>query len=81
MISIKQMKTYQYTKLDKLNEEMALVEHEINFYGVIIDASFPYFKGGRWVSTAKVIDPSSMENDEYTNVVFLSSKFEDLPII
>lgn len=75
------MKTYNYTQLNDLEEDMALTEQEINFYGVVIDASFPYFKGGRWVATAKVIDASTMKEDEYTNVVFLSTKFEDLPII
>lgn len=55
-----------------------------HFYGVVIDASFPYQSEKRYVVTCKVADPSSVTKGgklNVVNVVFFSKSFEDLPII
>ena len=55
-----------------------------HFYGVVIDASFPYQSEKRYVVTCKVIDPSSLTKGgklNVVNVVFFAKSFEDLPII
>ena len=61
-----------------------------HFYGVIIDATFPYkTKGGRYICSLKVVDPSlhvknqkgTGDASDYATVVLYSKAFEDLPII
>ena len=61
-----------------------------NFYGVVIDSSFPYkCKTDRYCITMKVVDPSlhiknqkgTGDASDYANVVLYAKTFEDLPII
>ena len=61
-----------------------------HFYGVIIDATFPYkTKNGRYVCSLKVVDPSlhiknskgTGDASDFATVVLFSKAFEDLPII
>lgn len=70
-----------YINLTALNEEIAIKEEDVNFYGVVIDATFPYQTEKRYVMTCKVADPSTIEEKEYVNVVFLANELEQLPII
>ena len=61
-----------------------------HFYGVIIDATFPYKVNKQtYVCSLKVVDPSvhiksakgTGDSSDYATVVIYSNKFEDLPII
>lgn len=55
-----------------------------HFYGVVIDASFPYQTEKRYVVTCRVVDPSCVSKGgklNHVNVVFFAKTFEDLPII
>jgi len=70
-----------YINLNALNEEIAIKEEDVNFYGVVIDATFPYQTEKRYVMTCKVADPSTIDEKEYVNVVFLANELEQLPII
>jgi len=70
-----------YIKLNELEDEMALNETEINVYGAVIEASFPYQTEKSYVVTCKIIDESSFKAGEYINVLFLAREFEQLPII
>lgn len=59
-------------------------EDAFHFYGVVIDASFPYQTEKRYVVSCKVADPSSVSKGgklSTVNVVFFAKTFEDLPII
>jgi len=80
---------YNYTELAKVK----LSEDErINFYGVIIDATFPYKVAdgagdSKYIVSLKVIDPSlhskggKPSDNDYATVVLFALKFEDLPIV
>nr|Q06184.1 RecName: Full=Telomere-binding protein 51 kDa subunit [Moneuplotes crassus]AAA29127.1 51 kDa telomere-binding protein [Moneuplotes crassus] len=73
---------YQYSDLSSIKKEGE--EDQYHFYGVVIDASFPYKGEKRYVVTCKVADPSSVAKGgklNTVNVVFFSQNFEDLPII
>lgn len=59
-------------------------DDQYHFYGIVIDASFPYQTEKRYVVTCKVIDHSCLaKGGKLTpvNVVFFAKTFEDLPII
>lgn len=45
---------YQYSKLSDVDKE----GDNINFYGVIVDATLPYKTQSKYVCTLKVIDPT-----------------------
>jgi hypothetical protein len=59
-------------------------EDSFHFYGVVVDASFPYKTEKRYVVTCQVADASSILKGgklNTVNVVFFAKSFEDLPII
>lgn len=79
---------YNYTELAKVK----LSEDEkVHFYGVIIDATFPYKvadgANSKYIVSLKVIDPSlhskggKPSDNDYATVVLYALKFEDLPIV
>jgi len=57
------------------------------FYGVIIDASFPYKSSKeKYICSIKIVDPSlhfkgGKETNEYATLILYAKRFEDLPII
>lgn len=60
-----------------------------NFYGVIIDATFPYKTNkDKYICSLKVVDPSQhvkgmkgTGGDDYATVVLYAKEFKDLPIV
>lgn len=56
-----------------------------NFYGVIVDATFPYkVRADRFICSLKVIDPTlnpKTKSHDFAQVVIYAKRFEDLPII
>jgi hypothetical protein len=53
-----------------------------HFYGVIIDATFPYkVNNERFICSLKVVDPTLHQKGTYATVVIYATKFEDLPIV
>ncbi len=74
---------YTYEPLGKMEEEN---EDWVQFYGVIIDASFPYkISENRYMCNLKVIDSSlnvaDNSEDQYTTVLIEGRRFQDLPIV
>jgi hypothetical protein len=59
-------------------------EDYVNFYGVIIDACFPYkVDDGRYMCHMKVVDPTlniKGKNEDFAIVLMAGRRFEDLPI-
>ena len=78
MISIK----YEYVEISKASLTSA---EPCNFYGVIIDATFPYKRENKFICSLKVIDPTlnpKLNKDAgYASVVIYANRFEDLPIV
>mmetsp|Transcript_34681 Transcript_34681/g.53152 ORF Transcript_34681/g.53152 Transcript_34681/m.53152 type:complete len:466 (-) Transcript_34681:33-1430(-) len=73
---------YEYVELNKTS--LASNDCNSHFYGVIIDATFPYkVKQNRFICVLKVIDPTlnPKTKQDYAQVVIYASRFEDLPII
>ena len=75
--------TYKYTTLAAADEKSTDPYH---FYGVIVDASFPYKSENRYLMTCKVVDQSlvkkgKVSQKDWVNVVFYAKNSEDLPII
>jgi len=77
---------YDYCEINKA--ELSENDNVHNFYGVVVDASFPYqfnlkssVNGSNklFQCVLKVIDPSC--NKEPAQVILYANKFEDLPII
>lgn len=73
---------YTYEQLAKMEEEN---EDWVQFYGVIIDATFPYkVSENRYLCNLKVIDPSLNIKDsegEFATVLIEGRRFQDLPIV
>ena len=59
--------------------------HPCHFYGIIIDATFPYkVHADRFICTLKVIDPTLHPKggkQDAAQVVIYAKRFEDLPIV
>lgn len=57
----------------------------VQFYGVIIDATFPYkVDENKYMCNLKVIDPSLNVKDkdgEFATVLIVGRRFQDLPIV
>jgi hypothetical protein len=73
---------YEYTELSKTSVSSA--DNNNHFYGVIIDATFPYkVKQDRYICVLKVIDPTlnPSTKGQYAQVVIYAKRFEDLPIV
>lgn len=73
---------YAYSELGSISKESKDDSH--HFYGVVVDASFPYQTEKRYVVTCKVADASCVGkkgNLSTVNVVFFAKSFEELPII
>jgi hypothetical protein len=81
---------YNYTELDKVSSSSV---ESSNFYGVIVDASFPYKKTIKskagvsdqmFICTMKIIDPSQFTQQKgwkYSQLVIYATKLEDLPFV
>jgi len=70
---------YEYVELSKASLTSSDPCH---FYGVIIDATFPYKANtDRFICSLKVVDPTLHQKGAYATVVIYASKFEDLPIV
>lgn len=67
--------------LGKIDDD---VDDYVNFYAVIIDASFPYKDStGCWNCHLKVVDSTmniSGDDEDFASVLITSTKFQDLPI-
>ena len=73
--------TYEYVELSKASLASA---DSCNFYGVVVDSTFPYKRDNLFICSLKVIDPTlnpKINKAEYSTVVIYAKKFEDLPII
>lgn len=76
-------KQYAYTSLSDCDVGSS---NTYNFYGVIVDASFPHksYKSDRFVCSLKLTDPSMIINKEgiveTCTLVMFAKRFEDLPI-
>jgi hypothetical protein len=73
--------------LNKASLTQAEAQH---FYGVVIDATFPYkTNSDRYICSLKVVDPSlylksqkgTGDASDYATLVLYAKRFEDLPII
>lgn len=73
---------YEYVELNKAS---LAASEPCHFYGVIVDATFPYkVKADRFICSIKVMDPtlnSKQKTADYAQVVIYANRFEDLPII
>jgi len=73
---------YEYVELSKAS---LASPDPCHFYGVIVDATFPYkVHADRFICSLKVMDPtlnSKTKNNEYAQVVIYAKRFEDLPIV
>jgi len=82
---------YKYTELAKVSGTSL---EQSNFYGVIVDASFPYKKtitrestgvsDQMFICTMKIIDPSQFtqaKGFQYSQLVIYATKLEDLPFV
>lgn len=71
---------YTYTTLDKL--EMAT--ENVNFYGVVLEATFPHSTKQNYVCSLKVADLTSKFDAngivQYVSLVIFAKKFDDLPV-
>lgn len=72
---------YEYVELSKAS--LATTD-ACDFYGVIIDATFPYKREKNFICSLKVIDPTlnpKTGSQPYATVVIYAQRFEDLPIV
>jgi len=72
---------YNYVELSKASLASPDLCH---FYGVIVDATFPYkVHADRFICSLKVIDPTLNEKtkNNFAQVIIYAKRFEDLPII
>ena len=71
---------YEYVELNKA--PLSSSSDQYHFYGVIIDATFPYkVSADRFICSLKVVDPTLHQKGAYASVVIYANKFEDLPIV
>ena len=69
--------------------EEAEVDHDqVNFYGMIIDASYPYKTPNKFICTLKVVDASMNsigsdvnKNFKFATVIVYAKRLEDCPIV
>jgi Telomeric single stranded DNA binding POT1/CDC13 len=73
-----------------LNKASLTSNEYSNFYGVVIDATFPYKTNQeRYICSLKIVDPSlylktqkgTGDASDYATLVLYAKRFEDLPII
>ena len=72
---------YEYVELSKASLASS---DDANFYGVVIDSTFPYKREKFYVCSMKVIDPTlnpKTSGQAYSTVVIYAQRFEDLPIV
>jgi len=72
---------YTYHELAKAP---VLSTDPVHFYGIIVDATFPYkVNSDRFICSIKVVDPTMnfKSKEEYASVIIYAKRFEDLPII
>ena len=74
--------SYKYQALSEC--QAAALEETLNFYAIILDASYPHLaSNGRYTCTLKIAEPEAIEHDVLTNnytLVMFANKFEDLPV-
>jgi hypothetical protein len=72
---------YSYDSLGKIDED---TEEYVSFYGIIIDACFPYkLDDGKYMCHLKVVDPTlniKGKQENFATVIMVGRRFEDLPI-
>eukprot|EP00347_Sterkiella_histriomuscorum_P019882 403339949 len=85
--------TYQYMSIkDIAQDQNAQTDTQFYFFGVVIDAAYPYKnQNGRFLCSVKVVDhsfhhkdkggESSNQSPQHATVIFYAKRFEDLPII
>lgn len=74
----------RYTYLDLAKTSVLSQDPDHHFYGVIVDATFPYkVSSDKFICSIKVVDPTlnSRDKAEYASVIIYAKRFEDLPII
>jgi hypothetical protein len=73
---------YEYREIGNIEGE---TQEAVNFYGVVIDACFPYkVDEKKYMCYLKVVDPTYCimeEQDNFAIVSLQARRFEDLPII
>jgi len=77
----KSQSKYEYVELSKASLASSEPCH---FYGVIVDATFPYkVHADRFICSLKVIDPTlnSKNKQDFAQVIIYAKRFEDLPIV
>lgn len=73
----KGLSKYNYDELAKIDADSI---ESCNFYGVIVDATFPYkVSKDRYICSLKVIDPTNKKDP--LPVVIYAKSFKDLPIV
>jgi hypothetical protein len=79
---------YQYVELNKAS--LTAKPDSLNFYAVVIDATFPYKTSqDRYICSLKIVDSSlyikgqkgTGDGSDYATLVLYAKRFEDLPII
>lgn len=74
-------RSYVYKSLEKCE-----IGENVNFYGVVLDATFPHqsFKSKKYLATFKVVDATKRVDSsgviDFVSIVFFADKFDDLPI-
>ena len=74
-----------YSQIEDL---MPKEDRQVSFYGIVIDAGYP-FKGKKsYICTLKVIDPSYNSMEEcakgmikFNRVTLIAKRLEDLPVV
>lgn len=74
---------YEYTDLNKASH---ISGEWHNFFGVVVDATFPYKTNKeKYVCSLKIVDASlhakSATSGEHATLVIYANRFEDLPIV
>lgn len=65
-----------------MSKASTLQSEPCHFYGVIVDATFPYkVNSDRFICSLKVVDPTLHQKGAYASVVIYATRFEDLPIV
>ncbi len=75
-----------YTSLREANLDNVQQLDHFNFFGVIIDAAFPYkTQQGKYICTVKVVDHTLHHKGDhapvYATVIIYAKRQEDLPVI
>ena len=72
---------YKYVELNKIHKSSLF--QPVNFYGVLIDANYPYKSGRYYICCLKIIDPNlnCKNQKDYAEIVIFAYRKQDLPFI